>query len=187
MTPSREQDPTAPEVAPERARDARRRACPLGRANRDAGCPSGPDHREAARPRPHLGPVRQPCSAGRRRHRPSAYEVWGTGRPHKFYRLATGASRAGVPGYARNHSSLRCALRPRLRDASRIPRVQEEYRLERSPGTARCRPNRKSTPTCSQCTGALAPETASFVAGGTRDFRVGVSRHAHCFWTVPWR
>lgn len=69
MTPSREQDPATPEVAPERASDARRRAPATGRAHRraidvargyareaagarpgvDAHGPAGRDHRGASR------------------------------------------------------------------------------------------------------------------------------------------
>lgn len=187
MTPSREQDPAAPEVAPERARDARRRARPPGRANRKAGCPSRPDHREATRPRPYLGSGGQPRPTGCRRHRPSTYEVWGTRRSHRLHRLTAGASRAGFPGYARNHPPMRCVLRVRLRDRPRVLRVQAQQHSACSPNPSRRRPNRVSPPAGSQGAHALAPEVARFVAGAIVEFATGVRGHAACARRFSWR
>lgn len=187
MTPSREQDPAAPEVAPERARDARWRARPPGRANRKAGCPSRPGHREAARPRPYLGSGGQPRPAGCRRHRPSTYAVRGTRCSHRLHRLAAGASGTGFPGYARNHPPMRCALRVRLRERPRVLRVQAQQRSACSPNPTRRRPNRVSPPAWSQGAHALAPKAAGFVAGSTGEPAGGVRGHAAGAWRLSWR
>jgi hypothetical protein len=187
MTPSREQDPAAPEVAPERARDARRRGRSPGRANREAGWSSRPDHREATRPRPHLGSDRQPRSAGLWGHRPSEYKVRSARRPHKLHCLAAGASRAGFPGYTRNCPPLRRSLWVHLRDSSRVFRVQRKQRLACSSDPTRDGPNRASASDCSQGAHALALEAAGFVAGSTGYVAVGVRGCSTCARGFSWR